>query len=142
MPIDLKKILAKKLSTTPARGGFKFETVGDSLIFKFKARRTENIKGDDAQFVDVTALDGKKLNPETGKVADVKPGPTSFSLGTHLRQLFDDMQPVPDDVIHLQLTEIKADKQNKKLFGFEFVERAASVVDDDDIPDFEAPKKK
>jgi hypothetical protein len=134
--IDLKKALQKKLAPKQGADSFKFETIGDQLIFKFVARRTEKIEGRDSELVDANILAGEKFDPKSKKMLPVKPGQGVFFLGTHLRRVFDTEKPSPGDMIQLQLAEIRADKRNMKMFGFDFLERVdapKSPPDTDDV---------
>jgi hypothetical protein len=124
MAVDLKKALSKKLP--PKQGGdvFKFESIGDQLIFEYISRRTVKTgRGEDSDLIDAVVLAGEKVDPKTKKASPVKPGSYVFFLGTHLTRLFDEAAPTRGDTIQIQLSEIRPDKNNLKLFAFEFLER-------------------
>jgi hypothetical protein len=67
------------------------------------------------------------------------PGARVFFLSTVARRIFDAERPVLGDIIHLSLTETRPEKNNMKLYGFEFIEKviretvnpAKPSIDDD-----------
>jgi len=129
MSIDLKEVLQKKLP--PKSGGeiFRFQTVGDQLVFRFKGRRTVTTKrGEGAEIVDCQVLGGETVDPKTKKITPVQPGDYSFFLSKVLRGIFDEEKPQPGDTVHVQLVEIVPAKNDMKLYGFEFLDRAAPVA--------------
>ena len=122
--MDLAKILGRKL---PPSGNnlFKFEFVGDELVFIFRSRRTVKKKdGGESEIVDVEVLGGTKIDPETSRSAPVKPGPYSFFITQKkLREIFDRERPVDGDQYHLQLVAIRTDVRNMKEYGYEVLEK-------------------
>ena len=127
MAVNLKDIMKKKLE--PKQGGdiFKFETVLDQLVCKFKGRRTVRTeRGDDSDLVDVQILAGEKFDSKSKKVLPVPPGDAVFFLGTNLKSIFDAEKPAIGDIFRVQLAEIVKSKNNMKIFGFEKIQ--------DDIP--------
>jgi hypothetical protein len=137
--INLKEVLGKKLS--PRQGGevFSFNAIGDQIVFKFMGRRTVKTKrGEDSDLVDAEVIGGEKFDAKAKQTFPVAPGNYVFFLSTTLRRDFDEEKPARGDVIHIQLVEIRPDKNNMKVYGFEFLERAATIVkagggDNDDI---------
>ena len=129
MPIDLKEVLKKKLAPKSSGETFQFQTVGDQLVFRFKGRRTVTTKrGEGAEIVDCQALGGEKVDPETKEITPVKPGDCSFFLSKVLRRIFDEEKPQPGDTLHVQLVELVPAKNDMKLYGVEFLDRAAPVA--------------
>src|SRR5215831_11527590 len=127
MPIDLKAALRKELHPNQSRT-FQFQTVGDQLIASHKIRKTvETEQGKMSDVVEVNVLAGEKVDPKTGEVTDVAPGPGSFFLSTHLLQLFDENAPGPDDIYRIKLCEIRVEKRGFKLYGMEFLQRVSPV---------------
>src|SRR5919106_3538669 len=124
MTINLEAILNKKQETKQSGERFLFESVGDQLVFKFLSRRTvKTARGDDSDLVEVEALGGTKLDKKSKQSVPVQPGKYVFFVSTVLRRIFDDERPIAGDIIHVSLTEIVREKNNMKLFGFEYIER-------------------
>lgn len=126
MAINLKEAMKKKLP--PKEGGgdvFKFESIGDQLVAKYIDRRSvATSRGENADLIDCEILAAEKIDPKTGKVAEVKPGPAVFFLSTHLKRLFDAESLNKGDVIRVQYSE--TGKRDLKLYGFEVLERAGA----------------
>jgi hypothetical protein len=135
MHIDLTKILGRKL---PLSGNnlFKFEVVGDELVFIFRNRRTVKQKdGGESEIIDVEVLGGTKIDPKTSRSVPVKPGTYSFFVQKKLRDIFDREKPVDGDQYHLQLVAIRTDLRNMKEYGYEILEkvpRTKKPVDNQD----------
>jgi len=135
--INLADALKKKLPIKQGGDVFTFNTVGDQIIFKFQGRRTVKTKrGEDSDLIDAQVLGGEKKDPKTKKTHAVKPGAYVFFLNTTLTREFDAAPPALGDILHVQLAEIRPDKNNMKLYGIECLEKG---LNDDDIPDFKAP---
>ncbi len=142
MGINLKEALRKELKADQGQT-FKFESVGDQLIFTFKSRITvPTQRGEDSDLVRVTVLAGEKI--VSGKVTSVEPGDHSFFLGTHLTDLFKRKAPGAGDTIRIKLAEIQTENRGFKKFGFEFLEKVSTAPtppkpskpepSDDDVP--------
>ena len=135
MTIDLSKILGRKL---PPSGDnlFKFEVVGDELVFIFRGRRTVKKKdGGETEIIDAEVLGGTKIDPKTSRSVPVKPGLYSFFVQKKLHEIFHRERPVDGDQYHLQLVAIRADLRNMKEYGYEILEkipRNKKPVDNDD----------
>jgi len=115
----------KKLEVKETFGDtFKFDNPGDQIVFKFLQRKTiEKTKlGKPGDVVECEILAGEKVDKTTKQISEVKPGPGSFFLGTHLRELFDKDAPLKGDICHVQF--VKIGNSNFHLFGFEILERA------------------
>jgi len=140
MPIDLNSILNKQLESKQGADIFTFETVGDQLVFRFLARRTvKTARGEESDLIEAEVLGGTKFDKQTKHTAPVMPGARVFFLSTVARRIFDAERPVLGDIIHLSLTETRPEKNNMKLYGFEFVEKVSrdtpkAVSDGDDLP--------
>jgi len=143
MGIDLKKVMSKKLPAAESAPVFRFETLGDQLVFIFRELKTVmTSRGEDAALCECDVLGGEHFNKEKRKIESWPKGPTAFFLSTQPQRLFREQQPVKGDVIRLQFAEVGAN--SVKLFGFEYLEKVAREtpggnVSDDDVPDFRVP---
>ena len=140
MGIDLNSILNKKLESKQGADIFTFDAVGDQLVFRFLARRTvKTARGEESDLIEADVLGGRKLDKLTKQAVPVIQGARVFFLSTVARRIFDAELPVLGDIIHLSLTETRPEKNNMKLYGFEFVEKVSrdtpkAVSDGDDLP--------
>ena len=140
MPIDLNFILNKKLESKQSADIFTFDAVGDQLVFRFLARRTvKTARGEESDLIEADVLGGRKLDKLTKQAVPVIQGARVFFLSTVARRIFDAERPVLGDIIHLSLTETRPEKNNMKLYGFEFIEKVsrdtpkAARVSDGDV---------
>jgi hypothetical protein len=140
MSIDLNSILNKELESKQGADIFTFDAVGDQIVFRFLARRTvKTARGEESDLIEADVLGGRKLDKLTKQAVPVIQGARVFFLSTVARRIFDAERPVLGDIIHLSLTETRPEKNNMKLYGFEFVEKVSrdapkAVSDGDDLP--------
>lgn len=109
MAVNLKSALRKKLEVKETFGDtYKFENPGDQIVFKFLQRKTiEKTKlGKPGDLVECQILAGEKVDKTTEQISEVNPGPGSFFLGTHLRELFDKDTPLNGDICQVQFVKI------------------------------------
>jgi hypothetical protein len=121
--IDISKALQQKLEPKQGADEFKFEAVGDQLIFKYQGRRSVKTKrGDNADLIDVQVLSGEKFDPALHHKLAVDPGARVVFLNTCLTRDIDREQPSIGDVIQLQLAKIDPSKNRMKVYGFEILD--------------------
>jgi hypothetical protein len=123
MAIDLQVALRKKLEAKTFGDGFRFETVGDQIIFRYLQRKVveKTSLGKPGEVIECEVLAGEKIDRATKEISPVKVGPASFFVGTHLKQLLDDDPPSRGDICRAGFVGIG--RNNFHLFGYEVLER-------------------
>src|SRR5262249_56181236 len=98
----------KKLEGKRVGDAFKLDSAGEQIGFKFGQRKTiEKTKlGKPGDVVECEILGGEKVDKINKQLSEVKPGPGSFFLGAHLRELFDKDAPLKGDICHVQFVKI------------------------------------
>src|SRR4030095_1449391 len=128
MSIDLKKVMAKKLDAEQSAPVYKFENIGDQIVFTFHEQRTvPTQRGENAELVDCEVLGGEKYDVQTKKMVPVPKGPMVFFASTHLRRLLSEHNLARGDTYRVQFSEIG--QKGVKLFGIECLERASGNGD-------------
>jgi len=140
--------MLNKLSASKSAPVFRFETIGDQLVFVFHELKTvKTSRGEDAVLCECEAVAGEQLNKETKKIESWPKGPTAFFLSTQLRRLFREQRPIKGDLARVQFAEI-GQPRNVKLYGWEYLQKVprssdgtsgGNPPDDDDLPEFAVP---
>jgi hypothetical protein len=124
MGIDLKEVMSKKLDAEQSAPVFKFENIGDQIVFIFHEQRTVPTKrGEDAELVECDVLAGEKVDVQTKKKVPISTGSHVFFASTHLRRLLSEHKLMRGDTARIQFSEIGP--KSVKLFGIEILERVS-----------------